>query len=351
MSATRQDYILIFRLGSIGDTVVALPCFHAIARTFPTFRRVLLTNALVSTRTSSAESILAGTGLIDQTIYYPVGDFSIKQMRALRLEIKRIRPAALVYLAARPTAAPVYRDMAFFKAAGIAKIIGAPLSKRLRAGELDPATLELEYEAQRLARTLHGAVPVCLAASDWDMNLSASELAKVDTLLGTLQASARPLAIAPGTKIAVKDWGSENWKTLLRSLASRHPDVALLLVGAGEERALCDDIAAHWAGPVLNLCGLLTPRETAAALRRCMLLVCHDSGPMHLAASQQTPCVALFGNYNQPRQWYPFGDGHRVIHEPRGIREISVQRVAAEVEAALSRTGVRAAKDSSRPPR
>jgi ADP-heptose:LPS heptosyltransferase len=86
---------------------------------------------------------------------------------------------------------------------------------------------------------------------------------------------------------------------------------------------------------VLNLSGTLTPRETAAALRRCRLLVCHDSGPMHLAATQQTRCVALFGNYNRPRKWYPWGSGHRVIYEPRGVREISVQRVADEIDGTL----------------
>jgi heptosyltransferase III len=122
----------------------------------------------------------------------------------------------------------------------------------------------------------------------------------------------------------------------LKSLASNYAGLPLIMVGAADERAPCDELAQHWAGPILNLCGILTPRETAAALRRCKLLVCHDSGPMHLAASQQTRCVALFGNHNRPRQWYPFGDAHIVIYEPRGVREIRVQRVASEIYRALN---------------
>jgi ADP-heptose:LPS heptosyltransferase len=58
---------------------------------------------------------------------------------------------------------------------------------------------------------------------------------------------------------------------------------------------------------------------------------------MHLAASQGTVCIALFGNYNRPRRWYPFGARHRVIHEPRGIREISVHRVANEIRSLFER--------------
>src|SRR5277367_6065141 len=116
MKAGRQDCILIFRLGSIGDTVVALPCFHAIARAYPRSHRVLLTNSLNSVRASSAESVLVGTGLIDETIYYPVGDFSLKSVMALSFELRRLHPASLIYLAERTSAAPVFRDLMFFRA-------------------------------------------------------------------------------------------------------------------------------------------------------------------------------------------------------------------------------------------
>jgi heptosyltransferase III len=336
MHTKRQDSVLIFRLGSIGDTVVALPCFHEIARTFSNYRRVLLTSTLTSKRVSSAESVLDGTGLIDDVIYYPVGDFSVKQVMVLMRKLRRLRPVTLIYLAERLTAASVYRDLAFFKAAGLRKIVGAPWKASLRVCMIDPKTLELEYEAQRLARTLQKVVSVSLSPSNWDLRLSASELAKTDALLGTLGASHQLLAIAPGAKIAAKDWGLDNWASLLKCLASTYTDRALIMVGAADDRAPCDELAQHWARPILNLCGILTPRETAAALRRSKLLVCHDSGPMHLAASQQTRCVALFGNYNQPRQWYPFGDAHIVIYEPRGVREIGVQRVASEIYRALN---------------
>jgi ADP-heptose:LPS heptosyltransferase len=62
---------------------------------------------------------------------------------------------------------------------------------------------------------------------------------------------------------------------------------------------------------------------------------------MHLAASQGTRCVALFGTYNIPRRWFPFGREHDVIYEPLGIRHIGVERVAGAIEAAiLSRNGM-----------
>ncbi len=35
--------IVIYRLGSLGDTIVALPCFRRIAQSFPQAERILLT--------------------------------------------------------------------------------------------------------------------------------------------------------------------------------------------------------------------------------------------------------------------------------------------------------------------
>ena len=231
----------------------------------------------------------------------------------------------------------IYRDLAFFKAAGIPKIVGGPLNNRLRKCKVDPETRELEYEASRLARVLRKVATIDLSASDWDLRLTANELAKADFHLSSVADSRTLVAVAPGAKIPAKDWGPDKWGAMLESLAVGFEDIALLMVGARDDHALCAELAQRWRGPVLNLCGLLTPRETAAVLRRCKLLICHDSGPMHLAASQNTPCIALFGNFNWPRKWFPFGKGHRVIYEPTGLGEIRVDRVANEIRWALNK--------------
>jgi ADP-heptose:LPS heptosyltransferase len=340
MTRPPRKTILIFRLGSIGDTVVALPCFHAIARRYPLARRVLLTNSLAAVRASSAESVLGGMRLVDKVIYYPVGDFSVTAMLALRREIRRLRPQTLVYLAERTSTAAVLRDAAFFLFAGVHRIRGLPWRTGLRQCRRDDAGV-LEYEAVRLARTLAPGIPVALTAADWDLRLSAQELEKANTALDAPKMrdwrnrQTVFLGVAPGAKVAVKDWGEERWTRLMVALADLHARITLVLIGAPDERSLCERVAGAWQGPVRNLCGSLTPRETAAALGRCTLLVCHDSGPMHLAAAQGTPCVALFGNYNEPRKWYPYGDSHTVIHEARGVAHITVEQVAAAITARL----------------
>jgi ADP-heptose:LPS heptosyltransferase len=348
MSADGQPNLVIFRIGSIGDTVVALPCFHAIARAFPRHRKVLLTNALASARASSVESVLEGTGLIDEALYFPIGRGKLSHSVALARQLRNLDARELVYLAPRTTGLQVYRDLLFFGAAGIRHVIGAPLGPGARECHTDPLTHELEPEAERLARILGTAFPVDLSAASWDLRLGAQEHGMAEQRLAGLLGWRPLIALSPGAKIPAKDWGEERWGAFIRLLQVRVPAVSLIFVGAPDERPLTQRLEQLWTGAKLNLCGELTPRESAAVLGRCNMLVCHDSGPMHLAASQGTRCVALFGNFNRPRQWFPYGRDHIVIHEPVGVRHISVERVADAVEAAVRSLHPRSIQDEPR---
>jgi ADP-heptose:LPS heptosyltransferase len=146
-----------------------------------------------------------------------------------------------------------------------------------------------------------------------------------------------PVAIAPGARFRGADWGEERWATLIGLLHLRLKGVGLVLTGGSGVRERAARLAALWPGALVNLCGELTPREEAAVLERCGLLVCHEGDQLHLAASRGITCVALLGSLNRPRQWHPYGVQHLVIHEQQGIKEIGVERVAEALVAAVDR--------------
>jgi ADP-heptose:LPS heptosyltransferase len=143
------------------------------------------------------------------------------------------------------------------------------------------------------------------------------------------------IAASIGTKWQVNDWGDANWAALLRSLSTEWRDQALVFFGAGDELDRSAGLAAEWQGPTLNLCGHLPPRVSGAALRRALVFVGHDSGPMHLASAVGVPCVALFGNRCPPRLWHPVGQYHRLIHDMRGIAAITAGEVSAAASEAI----------------
>ncbi len=134
-----------------------------------------------------------------------------------------------------------------------------------------------------------------------------------------------------GGKAAEKDWGVDNWTTLIGGLSEDFGSYGLLFVGAAEDGPRAEALSAHWPSPVINACGKLSPRESGAAMREAAAFAGHDSGPLHLAAAMNVPCVALFGDFNRPAKWHPFGAHHRIIHNMGGVLAITV----GEVDAAL----------------
>jgi len=323
--------IVIYRLGSLGDTIVALPCFTAVTRLFPDTRKVLLTNKPVSTKAAPIEAILGeATGFFDISIAYPVGTRSPGALFALWKQLRAIGSDTLVYLTPPRGKAAHIRDWLFFKSAGFKTIIGLPIADDLANCRVDADGIE-EREAERMARCLAPYHAIDLNDPHyWDLRLSAAEQAAGRAITTPLH-GAPFIAINMGGKAAEKDWGVDNWTQLINGLRADFGTYGLLFVGAAEDGPRADALAAHWPGPVVNACGKLSPRESGAAMAGAAAFAGHDSGPLHLASAMNVPCVALYGNYNRPAKWHPFGSHHRIIHNMAGVSAITV----ADVDTAL----------------
>ena len=305
--------VLVYRLGSLGDTIVALPCFHKIAERYPDARRVVLTNEPVSKAAPRLADVLGGSGLVHETIEYRLGTRSAGDLVRLRKMLAALKVDQAIYLAAPRGRAAVYRDLTFFRLCGIRRTIGAPTSHDLFANRVDPATGEEEYECERLARCLSGLGRIDLEdRGSWDLRLTPAERQVADTMLAPL-AGDRFLAFNMGGKQVQNDWGHDNWRALLGRLARVFPDRPFVFVGGAEDAERADNIAADGSHRRLNLCGKLSPRETAAVLTKAQLFVGHDSGPLHLAAASHVTCIGLFNSGSKPHKWYPFGSQNRVF--------------------------------------
>ena len=309
--------MLIYRLGSLGDTVVALPSLHRVAAVFPRAERRLLTNFPVASKAAAASAVLDGSGLVHSYQRYTVGMRNPLQLAALLFSILRWRPQVLVYLAAARGVSATRRDAVFFRLCGVRRIVGLAETQDLQENR-QRADGTVEPEAARLARTLASiGSPDVDDPANWSLGITPAEAAAAGEVLLPL-AGFPFFVVSLGTKLQVNQWGVENWSALLQSLAQTFPGRALVMIGAGEEHALCEDAAQGWrrlphAAPVLNLCGALTPRVSAAVCARAEVFLGHDSGPLHLSACMGTPCVGIYSARNPPGMWFPHGPQHRVL--------------------------------------
>src|SRR5580693_8121793 len=63
---------IIYRIGSLGDSVAALPALHALKGAFPDDRFILLCNRQPGSGRVLAGEILEGTGFFERVISYPL---------------------------------------------------------------------------------------------------------------------------------------------------------------------------------------------------------------------------------------------------------------------------------------
>src|SRR5579875_1685871 len=155
MSTKKGRRVLLYRLGSLGDHLVALPCYRLAERAFPDSERRLLTNIPVASKAAAAEAVLNGTGLVDGYMRYVVGQRSPLALLRLAWEIRRWRPDTLVYLAGARGLKAARRDRTFFRLCGIKRQIGLPLTEDLQRNrrlEDYGGAPWFEAEGDRLAR-------------------------------------------------------------------------------------------------------------------------------------------------------------------------------------------------------
>jgi len=136
---------------------------------------------------------------------------------------------------------------------------------------------------------------------------------KADNLLQAL--ATKPLiAMAPGSIWATKCWLLESYIQLaIRLLQAGY---GLVLIGGDGDREKClaiEQAAKDFPDSVINLSGKTNLLESAAVIARCRLMLCNDSGALHIANAVQTRVFAFFGPTVQTIGYYPFRAGDRVF--------------------------------------
>ncbi len=162
------------------------------------------------------------------------------------------------------------------------------------------------------------------------------------------------LLVHPGSRSAWRVWPPERFAVVLDAVHAATGAPAALVAGPGE-RETVEAIARTVRSPVVRIDEALPIPALAGLFAAARVLLCHDSGPMHLAAAVGTRVVALFGS--QPRSvWRPLGEGHATLQAPLPcvdcvapdrcaphdayhnlcVRRIAPDAVAAAVAAALA---------------
>ena len=337
--------ILVVEYWNLGDLAILVPFLRNLRQGFPNAKISLLVN-------ESLKSFLEGQGLVDEFIpvrvpwaqhfsrwkkYNPFSRDWISFARTLQAVRKRQFDWAI-------SGRMDVRDNFLLWLSGAARRIGYGLGG---GGFLltDRVTPDLS-RPHRADIWLHilGALGKPANRDLGRFQLTADELASARLFLQEkgVPSDAFLIGVHPGARIAVRRWGDERFAEVARHILGESNAHILWFSDPGNPSAV----------PRLEQCHpvSLEFRSFLAVLSQCQLLVCNDSGPMHLANLLSVPVVAVFGSTN-PVWFGPRGAQDRVVirpefwcrpcfdycifDEPHCLRTITPSQVIASVREAI----------------
>jgi heptosyltransferase I len=101
-----------------------------------------------------------------------------------------------------------------------------------------------------------------------------------------------PIAISALASSALKRWSAERLARTAAALNTRF-DLPIMIFAGPQTRAAAQLAALLTCPPIIVESFHLL--DTAALLSRCAILICNDTGLMHMGAAVGTPIVAVFG--------------------------------------------------------
>ena len=283
--------ILLVRLGSLGDIVHTLPVLATLRESFPEAQ----IDWVVEQQWQELIELHPGLSNVIpvDTLGWRRGFWRGGAAREMRSVVHTLRHAQ--YDVALDLQG-LYKSSLLAALSGAVRRVGFDVHSLKEPGasvfytEQIPALPAMHVVEKNLALAAEvGAAPPNLR---FDLPTTPEDEGVVDGNLKKLGVE-RFFVINPGGGWGSKLWPVERYAELCDRLVGERGWRCFLNAGPGEESLLAGfRDRVRTAAPV-NF--PVTLRQLVALLRRAELLICGDTGPLHLAAALGTPVVALFG--------------------------------------------------------
>lgn len=310
--------ILVVRLDHLGDVLFSRPALAALRRAHPQAKIAVLVSP-------AGAELLAQDPSVDECLVFDAPWFRRGPKPAgqpgWQALVRRLREQAFdCSLDLRGD----LRHHVLLWQAGVKVRIGYTATG---GGFLLHVPLRLAVHRHEVERDLDAAAA---AGATWRpdayprLALAPAELQAADK---TWEQPAQRVIVHPAAGDPAKCWPLENFRRVCETLAAAGCEV--LLVGSAAERAAAEELARGSRSRVRNLCGQTTVRQLAALIATAQLVVGNDSGPAHIAATQDVPIVMLWSETNQPEEWGPWGRPDRSLVVRHPLRPEALEEVLA----------------------
>ena len=97
-----------------------------------------------------------------------------------------------------------------------------------------------------------------------------------------------------GKDAVFKHWHKDKFARLSERLIEENK-AKIIIMGDEDDMDICEYILNKIGNNIITTCGKTQLGQFAALCRLCRLIICNDGGALHIAVSQNTPTVSIFG--------------------------------------------------------
>ena len=305
--------ILIYRTGSLGDTIVSLPAIQLIKKINPDSKIYYLYVKNHDKNSVSPSLILKDLNLIDE--FFEIENITSleKLFKSIKI-LKKYKINKLYYLNEDRQIIDKLRDYLFFKLLLKCNIFGINFFKNNKKF----------YEGYYLANKVK--------------KISFRKLIKlIDILSKKIKLRIKYknnlylknyITISPGGRIPSKRWHINNWRILIKKIICRNQNIKIIILGTKSDQYQNKMIGKFYKKNILDLTGKTTLKEIFLIINNTDLHVCHDDGTMHIAALLKKKVLCLFHNIDFKEKWFKGSDKNtQQLYSSRGINKIKIQNV------------------------
>jgi ADP-heptose:LPS heptosyltransferase len=351
MSSTASNTsprILVIRRRYLGDIVLLGSFFRNLRLHWP--------DATIAALVETAYSdVLTLNPDVHQVFHLPQKTAGIRAWLLLARDLRRTRFTHVFDLDnADKTAVLARISGAPFRAALLHEGIRPRLTGFYTTTHTDSAALHETRPITEFYLSLLSTAGVPVQTREIRLNPRPADVAAMRTLLVERTSGKRPrLLLHPGSRSSWRQWPAARFAAVLDALHARALCDVCLIGGPADDESI-NEILRHTRSTPARFAPLPVPAFCALA-SQFDLMLCHDSGPMHLAAAVGTPVIALLGSQNA-RVFPPHGPGHNLLQAPlpcttcvspdicapgdsyhnHCVRRISEETVLAAIETRLS---------------
>ena len=301
LNIEKVQKVIIFRTGSIGDTVCAMPAIDLILKNFPNAKVDLLIN-------SGGTGKVSPIDIVNTNLFHAIIDYSSYSKSELLKLVKSKKYDLFVELSQYDhSLLTLTKHIIFPWVANIKYAFGWQFSNHLLFKRTQEKKLVFISERDRLLNMLvKNGLKQKVAGYILPENKRGFEQLKLEFSFDT---DNNHIGIVTGANREKNKWPIQNFFEVMDYFINK--GYKIVAFGGTSDYKTFNSFKNQ--PNLINLCGLISPAMSAMFMENCKFTISNETGPLHLAYAVGNPVIGIFSSREYPGKWFPPNDSNKNV--------------------------------------